>query len=80
MATNLLIIVNDNNVAAALTKLKKLTIMTGLLKEIKRRSFFMKPSAKRRLKSVTARKKLRKVQREFERRDSEAPGTKRAAR
>lgn len=63
MTTNLVVPVVDGNVDAALRKLKKLSVTTGLFREMKVRSFYTKPGERRRLKSLKARRAQRKAAR-----------------
>ena len=55
------IIVVDNQVEAALKRLKKQMLKDGLYQEMKRRQHYEKPSVKRKRKSAQARKKQRKA-------------------
>jgi len=54
--TNICVPVFDNDVTAALAKLKRVTQRTGLLREMKRRTFYLPPGECRRLKSARARR------------------------
>jgi len=58
-----LIKVYDNQIEKALKALKRQLAKEGLLKELKRRSFYEKPSVKRKRKQKEARKKRMKAQR-----------------
>jgi len=58
-----LIKVYDNQIEKALKALKRQLAKEGLLKELKRRSFYEKPSVKRKRKQKEARKKRIKAQR-----------------
>ncbi|MFQ5597973.1 MAG: 30S ribosomal protein S21 [Nitrospiria bacterium] len=55
--------VYDNQIEKALKALKRQLAKEGLLKELKRRSFYEKPSVKRKRKQKEARKKRMKAQR-----------------
>lgn len=55
--------VYDNQIEKALKALKRQLAKEGLLKELKRRSFYEKPSVKRKRKQKEARKKRIKAQR-----------------
>ena len=56
------IVVSDNQVDKALRVLKKKLIKEGLLKEMKKREYYEKPSVKKKKKALAARKKaLKKV-------------------
>ena len=61
MTTNFIVLVEDNNVEWALKKLKRLYMLTGLSKEMKRRSYYEKPSVKKRRKQKVARAKALKA-------------------
>jgi len=56
-----LIKVYDNQIEKALKALKRQLAKEGLLKELKRRSFYEKPSVKRKRKQKEARKKRLKA-------------------
>jgi len=58
-----LIKVYDNQIEKALKALKRQLAKEGLLKELKRRSFYEKPSVKSKRKQKEARKKRLKAQR-----------------
>jgi len=58
-----LIKVYENQIEKALKALKRQLAKEGLLKELKRRSFYEKPSVKRKRKQKEARKKRLKAQR-----------------
>jgi len=62
MATNLRVWVVGDDIEAALREMKKRMLKTGLIKEIRKREFYQKPSQRRNTKSLAARKKLRKAQ------------------
>jgi small subunit ribosomal protein S21 len=62
---NLVVEVFDNDVNTALLKLKRAAQRTGLLREIKRRTFYLPPGECRRLKSQRARKAARKRARQY---------------
>ena len=53
---NLVVEVFENDVTTALLKLKRLTQRSGLLREVRRHECYLPPSARRRLKSLRARK------------------------
>lgn len=72
--TNLVITVFENNIEAALRALKKRSIATGLLKDIKRHDHYTKPGDAKRRKSDIARKKLRKATKRTEVADRDNPG------
>ena len=55
------------DVEHAIRILKKKLQLDGMKKEIKRREFYEKPSAKRRRKTAESRRKLRKLQFRMER-------------
>ncbi len=55
--------VHDDNIEKAIKDLKRQLQKEGLFKEIKRRSFYEKPSAKERRKQREARKRRLKAQR-----------------
>ncbi|MFY9270991.1 MAG: 30S ribosomal protein S21 [Candidatus Manganitrophaceae bacterium] len=55
--------VYENQIEKALRALKRQLAKEGLLKELKRRSFYEKPSVKRKRKQKEARKKRLKAQR-----------------
>jgi small subunit ribosomal protein S21 len=55
------IVVSDNQVDKALRVLKKKLIKEGLLKEMKKREYYEKPSVKRKRKQKESRKRLRKL-------------------
>jgi len=55
------IVVSDNQVDKALRVLKKKLIKEGLLKEMKKREYYEKPSVKRKRKEKESRKRLRKL-------------------
>jgi small subunit ribosomal protein S21 len=51
----------------ALRRFKRKVLQEGIIQEVKRRAFYLKPGQKRRLKQVLARKRNRKKpRREFE--------------
>jgi len=59
---------------SALRRFKRQVQQEGILKEVKKHSFFLKPGEKRRLKSKLARKRKRnKVRRQPAETDSKAP-------
>lgn len=49
------------DIEIAIRQLKKKLMLDGIKKELKRREFYEKPSAKRRRKSAEARRKMRKL-------------------
>jgi len=55
------VVVNDNQVDAALKQLKKLMLKDGAFQEMKRRASYEKPSVRRKRKSAAARKKRRRA-------------------
>ncbi|HEX8948183.1 MAG TPA: 30S ribosomal protein S21 [Dissulfurispiraceae bacterium] len=55
--------VHDNDIEKALKALKRQLQKEGLFKEIKKRSFYEKPSEKEKRKQMEARKKRMKAQR-----------------
>ncbi len=55
--------VHDNNVERALKTLKRLMQKEGFYKEMKKRSFYEKPSEKKKRKQKEARKKMLKARR-----------------
>ena len=55
--------VYENQIEKAIKALKRQLAKEGLLKELKRRSFYEKPSIKRKRKQKEARKKRLKAQR-----------------
>jgi small subunit ribosomal protein S21 len=57
------IIVRDNNVDQALKVLKKKMQREGIFREMKRRSYYEKPSEKRTRERAEAVRRLRKLQR-----------------
>lgn len=59
-----LVVVRDNNVQAALRKLKKKVVAEGILREMRDRVHFTKPSEKRKAKRAAARKRTQRQQRE----------------
>ena len=63
MATNCVVIVHHGEpVDSALGRLKKELLKIGMLKEMKRRAFYEKPSIRKRRKQTEARKKRRKAE------------------
>jgi len=56
----------DNQVEPALKALKKAMLNAGIFKEMKRRSYYEKPSVKRKRKQAEARRKRRKAARRSE--------------
>jgi small subunit ribosomal protein S21 len=58
--------VHNNNVDRALRTLKRLMQKEGFYKEMKKRSFYEKPSEKRKRKQKEAIKKIRKMMRQQE--------------
>lgn len=63
----LTIFVKDNDINTALRKLKKKVTNEGLVKELKKREHYEKPSVKRRRRKIEARLRWLKKQRELER-------------
>ncbi len=59
--------VHENQVEKALKVLKRQLAKEGLLKELKRRQFYEKPSVKKKRKQREARKKRMKALRYFQR-------------
>ena len=57
------VIVRDNNVDQALKVLKRQMTKEGLLKELKRRRFYEKPSVKKKRKQKEAKKKRKAAMR-----------------
>jgi small subunit ribosomal protein S21 len=62
------IIVHGNDIEKALRDLKRTVQRDGILKEIKKRRFYEKPSMKKKRKQVEAERRRRKALR-FKRRD-----------
>lgn len=60
---SLRVVVIDNQIETALKQLKKSMVNSGIFKEMKRRSYYEKPSVKRKRKQAEARRKRRKAQR-----------------
>jgi small subunit ribosomal protein S21 len=52
--------VRDNNMGQAMRRLKKILQSEGVLKEMRERTFFEKPSMKRKAAKAAARKRLAK--------------------
>lgn len=65
---HLTITVHGNDIEKALRELKRSVQRDGILKEIKKRRYYEKPSVKRKRKQVEAERRRRKAQR-FKRRD-----------
>ena len=61
--------VRNNNVEKAMRQLKKKVMKDGLLKELKRRQYFEKPSLKRQRKLKESMKRVNKLRRLQERLD-----------
>jgi len=59
----------ENDLAAALKKLRKKIEKEGLIKEIKKNMYYEKPTQRRRRKMLKARKKMRKMQEKMARLD-----------
>ena len=57
----------DNQIEPALKSLKREMLKGGVLKEMKRRAYYEKPSVKRKRKQAAARRKRRKAQARLER-------------
>lgn len=66
--TTLTIIVHGNDIEKALRDLKRTVQRDGILKEIKKRRFYEKPSVKKKRKQMEAERRRRKALR-FKRRD-----------
>jgi small subunit ribosomal protein S21 len=64
----LTIIVHGNDIEKALRELKRMVQRDGILKEIKKRRFYEKPSVKKKRKQLEAERRRRKALR-FKRRD-----------
>lgn len=62
--------VRNNNVEKAMRILKKKVMKDGLLKELKRRQYFEKPSLKRQRKLKESIKRVNKLRRQQERLDN----------
>ena len=75
----MLIAVRDNNVDQALKVLKKKMQREGIFREMKRRSFYEKPSEKRTREKAEAIRRLRKLQRKKLQRDGLLPGRQKSA-
>ena len=67
------IIVRDNNVEQALKVLKKRMQREGIFREMKRRSFYEKPSEKRTRERAEAIRRYRKLQRKRLQREGGLP-------
>jgi small subunit ribosomal protein S21 len=63
------------SIESAMRRFKRQVQQEGIIKEIKRHSFFLKPGEKRRLKSKLAQKLKRKKRRPFA--DAESQGSRR---
>ena len=61
--------VRNNNVEKAIRQLKKKVMKDGLLKELKRRQLYEKPTVKRQRKAIEGLKRLNKLRRLHERLD-----------
>ncbi len=70
----MLISVRDNNIDQALKALKKKMQREGIFREMKRRSFYEKPSEKRTRERAEAIRRLRKAQRKQLQREGLLPG------
>jgi small subunit ribosomal protein S21 len=66
----LTIIVHGNDIEKALRDLKRMVQRDGILKEIKKRRYYEKPSVKKKRKQMEAERRRRKALR-FKRRDRE---------
>ena len=67
-------IFEGESIEGALRRFKRQVQQEGIIKEVKRHSFFLKPGEKRRLKSKLAQKlKRKKVRRQPSDTDSKAP-------
>jgi small subunit ribosomal protein S21 len=69
----LYIIVRDNNIEQALKVLKKRMQREGVFREMKRRSYYEKPSEKRARERAEAIRRYRKLQRKRLQRESGLP-------
>ena len=69
----MIVTVRDNNVEQALKVLKKKMQREGIFREMKRRSFYEKPSEKRTRERAEAVRRLRKAQRKQMQRDGLLP-------
>ncbi len=58
--TNVVVLVQDNNVEGTLRRPKKAAATTGLLADIRRHAYHVKPSMRQELKSIRAREAERK--------------------
>jgi small subunit ribosomal protein S21 len=67
------IIVRDNNIEQALKVLKKRMQREGVFREMKRRSYYEKPSEKRARERAEAIRRYRKLQRKRLQRESGLP-------
>lgn len=67
------IIVRDNNIEQALKVLKKKMQREGVFREMKRRSYYEKPSEKRARERAEAIRRYRKLQRKRLQRESGLP-------
>ena len=69
-------IFEGESIESALRRFKRQVQQEGIIKEVKKHSFYMKPGEKKRLKSKLARKlKRKKVRRQPTDTDSKAHGT-----
>lgn len=59
------VIVRDNQIEKAIRDLKKKLLREGFFSEIRDRSFYDKPSVKRKKKQAKAQKRRRKAMKEF---------------
>ncbi len=66
MATNAVVRVEGDNVDFALKLLKKKVEREGLIREIKKHTFYEKPTEVRRKKLLKARRKQQKLQRKLQ--------------
>jgi ribosomal protein S21 len=63
--SNLVVEVHGGNIESALARLKKESLKIGLFREMKKRMEYTKPSLRRRLKSLLARKKEAKRRNQY---------------
>jgi len=75
----LLITVRDNNIDQALKALKKKMQREGIFREMKRRSYYEKPSQKRTREKAEAVRRLRKAQRKKMQREGLLPSKPKTA-
>jgi small subunit ribosomal protein S21 len=75
----LLITVRDNNIDQALKALKRKMQREGIFREMRRRSFYEKPSEKRARSKAEAIRRLRKLQRKQLQREGLLPSKPKSA-